>query len=56
VAKRWVVKHGETLASIAAKGYNDPRKWRPIAEANGMDDPQDLQPGMSLTLPPLRHS
>jgi nucleoid-associated protein YgaU len=56
VAKRWVVKQGETLASIAGQEYNDPRKWRPIAEANGIDDPQDIRPGMSLILPPLRYA
>jgi nucleoid-associated protein YgaU len=55
VAKRWVVKQGETLASIAAQEYNDPRKWRPIAEANGIDDPQYIRPGTSLILPPLRN-
>lgn len=54
VAKIWVVKRGQTLASIAAYEYRDPRKWRPIAEANGIEDPLDLRPGATLVLPPLR--
>lgn len=56
VAKLWVVKQGDTLASIAAWEYSDPRKWRPIAEANGIDDPQNIRPGATLILPPLRYS
>lgn len=56
LAKVWLVKQGETLATIAAREYNDPREWRAIAEANGMDDPLALQPGMRLVLPPRRLS
>ncbi|SCX85765.1 LysM domain-containing protein [Nitrosospira sp. Nl5] len=55
VAKVWVVKRGQTLASIAAKEYGDPRKWRPIAQANGIDDPVNLHPGAILALPALRN-
>lgn len=51
VAKVWVVKQGQTLASIAALEYGDPREWRTIAEANGMDDPLAVVPGRSLVLP-----
>ncbi|MGH8683741.1 MAG: CIS tube protein [Nitrosospira sp.] len=55
VAKVWVVKRGQTLASIATKEYGDPRKWRPIAQANGIDDPANLHPGAILVLPALRN-
>jgi nucleoid-associated protein YgaU len=51
VAKVWIVKRGQTLASIAAAEYGDPRQWQAIAEANGIDDPLALSPGMSLMLP-----
>ena len=51
VAKVWVVKRGQTLASIAAAEYGDPRQWQWIAEANGIDNPLALSPGMRLTLP-----
>jgi nucleoid-associated protein YgaU len=53
VAKVWTLRGGQTLASIAAEEYLDPRHWRTIAEANDIDDPLDLQPGRSLLLPAL---
>jgi nucleoid-associated protein YgaU len=54
VAKVWVVKHGQTLATIAAHEYGDPRQWRVIAEENGIDDPLAVVPGQRLVLPPRR--
>ena len=51
VAKVWVVRQGQTLAGIAAREYGDPRAWRAIAEANGLDDPLALAPGRHLVLP-----
>jgi len=53
VAKVWIVKQGQSLASIASREYGDPRKWRPIAQANGIDDPTKLRPGAILVLPAL---
>lgn len=55
VAKVWVVKRGQTLATIAMREYGDPGKWRPIALANGIDNPMALDPGMVLILPALRN-
>jgi nucleoid-associated protein YgaU len=54
VAKVWVVKRGQSLASIAAEEYLDPRHWRDIAAANDIDDPLALRPGTSLLLPALK--
>lgn len=51
LAKVWQVKQGQTLAGIAAVEYGDPREWRTIAEANGMDDPLAMVPGRMLVLP-----
>lgn len=51
VAKVWLVKEGQTLASIAAVEYGDAREWRIIAEANYMDDPLAMVPGRTLVLP-----
>lgn len=53
VAKTHVVQYGETLASIAAEKYDDPALWRPIAEANGLDNPRRLEPGTALAIPVL---
>jgi nucleoid-associated protein YgaU len=33
------IKAGDRLPVIAAEVYGDPRLWRVIAEANGIDDP-----------------
>jgi nucleoid-associated protein YgaU len=42
---------GDTLASIAQREYGDPRLWRAIAAANGIDDPMVLHSGTHLLLP-----
>jgi nucleoid-associated protein YgaU len=47
----YLVKRGDTLSSIAAKLYRDPALWRPIAEANGIDDPRGLTIGARLSVP-----
>jgi nucleoid-associated protein YgaU len=54
VAKSWVVRRGQTLASIAAQEYADSSRWRDIAAANDIDDPLRLAPGSTILLPPLR--
>lgn len=51
--KRHTVRRGDTLSSIAAKEYGNPKNWRPIAEANGMDDPLSLRPGQVLSIPAI---
>ncbi len=51
--KRRVVKQGDSLQRIAAEEYDDPRQWRPIAEASGIDNPLRLQAGRGLTVPKL---
>jgi nucleoid-associated protein YgaU len=53
VAKRWIVKRGDTLSAIAAQEYLDPSMWRPIAARNNLDDPLDLTPGRVLLIPAL---
>ena len=49
-----VVERGETLASIAARFYQQAGEWRVIADANGIEDPRRLPVGMFLTIPPTR--
>jgi len=53
VEKSYVVRRGETLASIAYATYRDPERWREIALANGIADPRRLDPGRVLTIPAL---
>jgi len=53
VPKTHTVRQGDTLSSIAAAAYNDPRLWRHIARANGVQNPRALRPGQVLRLPKL---
>lgn len=48
-----VVRQGETLPQIAYKAYQDPARWRTIADYNHVLNPRDLRPGMLLHLPPI---
>lgn len=52
-AKLRRLKRGETLHTIAATEYDDPSEWRRIADANGIDNPLELEPGMELLIPPI---
>lgn len=52
-SKRHVVSQGETLSGIAGREYGDPRLWRVIAMANGLQRARGLAPGMKLLLPKL---
>ena len=47
------VKQGQTLSEIARQQYDNPAQWRPIAEANNLDNPRLLTPGTVLTIPSL---
>jgi hypothetical protein len=52
--KAYTVRRGDTLASIAAAIYRDPTQWRPIAQANDIQDPRRVAPGRNLLIPRLR--
>ncbi len=54
VDKRHVVAPGDTLHGIAARVYDDPTKWRILAEANGITRPRDLTPGTTVVVPKLK--
>jgi hypothetical protein len=43
----------ETLSGIAARLYEDPRLWRPIAIANDIANPRAIFTGQRLLVPPL---
>lgn len=53
VEKSYVVRRGDTLASIAAGLYQRPGAWRELARANGIINPRELRPGQVLTAPRL---
>jgi nucleoid-associated protein YgaU len=49
-----LTKEGDTLSRISARYYLRPGDWRAIAEANELDDPRRLGPGLLLTVPSIR--
>lgn len=49
-----VLERGQTLALVSYLHLDDAAEWRHIAEANGIDDPRRLEPGLALTVPPIR--
>lgn len=53
VAKRRVIRRGDTLTAIAIEQYGDATRWRDIASANAIDDPRALTPGQVLVIPKL---
>src|SRR5262249_22265428 len=52
-SKVHVVTQGEILSGIAGVVYANAQTWRPLAIANGIDDPRSLFPGQSLRVPAL---
>ncbi len=52
-SKSYTVKQGDSLSGIAANHYEDATKWRPIALANAIVDPQAIAVGQKLQIPPL---
>jgi LysM repeat protein len=52
-ARTYVVREGDTLASISRKFYKSSGRWKKIQNANRslIDDPTKLKPGMTLTIP-----
>jgi len=51
--KAYVTRAGDTASSIAALFLGDPRRWRPIVEANAelIDDPRVIPTGLVLSIP-----
>ncbi len=49
-----VLQNGDTLSGVAAQFYQHSSDWRFIADANGIEDPRRLTPGLFLTIPPTR--
>jgi len=49
--KKYVVKPGDTLTSIAELFYNDFNKYTVIANYNKITNPANIYPGMTLNIP-----
>jgi nucleoid-associated protein YgaU len=51
-AERWyTIRANESLADIAGRELGDPRRWRQIAELNGLRDPDRVNAGRRIRLP-----
>jgi hypothetical protein len=42
---------GDSLAHVAYRAYQDPARWRDVAEVNGIDDPLRAKAGSQLLIP-----
>lgn len=51
--KQYTVRPGDTLSGIAGELYDDPAKWRPIADENSIDNPLVLELGQVLIIPAI---
>ena len=51
--KTRIARLGDRLSTIAFEEYGDAGAWRPIAQANHIDDPLQLEPGQALVIPAL---
>jgi len=47
----YTVQRKDTLWSIAMRFYGDGKRWREIAQANGISDPSRLPVGATLVIP-----
>jgi nucleoid-associated protein YgaU len=47
----WTVREGDTLPWIAYQEYHDATLWRPIADANNLQQVRTLVPGTVLVIP-----
>ena len=56
VFKSYMVRRGDTIASIAKEMLHEAAQWRLIATANGITDPLDLAPGRVLKIPTVGRS
>lgn len=49
----YTTKAGDTLSGIASQVWQDPSKWRLIADANEIENPRVVAPGQVLKVPAL---
>lgn len=49
----YTAKAGDTLSGIAGRVWQDPAKWRLIADANDIENPRKLVPGRVLIVPAI---
>jgi nucleoid-associated protein YgaU len=49
----YTIKSGDSLSKVSKLFYGTPNKYTQIAEANGIDNPDRIQAGQQINVPPL---
>ena len=49
----YTIKSGDSLSKVSKLFYGDANKYNEIAQHNGIADPNKIQAGASINLPPL---
>jgi nucleoid-associated protein YgaU len=50
-AQVYVIKPGDSLSKIAKEFYGNANDYQKIAEANGIEDPNKIRAGQSISIP-----
>lgn len=49
----YTIKSGDNLSKVSEKFYGNPNKYQTIAQHNGINDPNRIQAGQKINVPPL---
>lgn len=49
----YTIKSGENLSKISEKFYGSANKYQQIAQHNGIDNPDHIQAGQNINIPPI---
>jgi len=49
----YTIKSGDNLSKVSEKFYGNPNKYQTIAQHNGIGDPNRIQAGQKINVPPL---
>jgi nucleoid-associated protein YgaU len=49
----YTIKSGDNLSKVSEKFYGNPNKYQTIAQHNGIGDPNKIQAGQKINVPPL---
>ena len=49
----YTIKSGDSLSKVSKLFYGTPNKYSQIAEANGISNPDKIQAGQQINVPPL---
>lgn len=53
VDQKYTIESGDNLSKVSKLFYGSPNHYSKIAEASGIDNPDHIQAGQEVTIPPL---